>query len=364
MRTAHITMLILITLFSRIAYAQEPIDGEKKIEHPDFAIVVIPGNKSQEPNLSDSVIELLIAKFAGANLGLNFAGQEIFGIKNNEEIRQCFATEGCVRNVCVTKQMGRMLYGTIVKEKGKLAVQKAKGKKKVKGAKTTKPKARLSIDLTLFDAINNRIEMTWVCKSCASEEVYDKTVPEIADATVAILRKTPMIWAERMPSLRADEAFLGLQPQELEVIPPPPAPVEEEVGEEVRPEELKPVAEVVKTAEPKIKKGLDWHAWSGIALMSLGAGMVGTGGYFGVSANTSRANYEGTNIQRQAVSFRDESQSSAAMANTMFIYGGGALATGATLFLLDHFEIIHKNPKSPQAIIIPNPSGVSLNLYF
>ncbi|MDD3887286.1 MAG: hypothetical protein PHN19_00735 [Patescibacteria group bacterium] len=362
---SHITKLFLLSsvFIASSVYAEEP---EKVPSHPDFSIVLLAGN-GQKADLPDAAIEILIAKFAGSSLNLSLAGKEIFGVMSDEEIRTCFATDGCVRNVCITKQMGRMLYGTIIQEKGKAVKSKQEGKKPKKKVKSAKPAKKsttlLSIELTLFDAINNKIDTSWTCKKCPQEELYEKTIPEIADTAISIMAKNPQIWSERKPSLRADEAALGLQPQEIEVLPPPPVASAEEAKQpevEVRKE---PVVKVEKKIEVK-KPGLDWHSWTGIALMSIGAGMVGTGAYFGVDANNARSNYEATNVQRQAMEYMDQSESSAGKANIMYSAGGAILLTGATIFLLDYFEIIHKSTTAPQALIISQPSGLVLNLSF
>jgi len=367
MKTSHI-LFLTIFFMSASVFAEEPEKVEEKVQtHPDFSIVLLAG-KGQKADLPDAAIEILIAKFAGSSLNLSLAGKEIFGVMSDEEIRTCFATDGCVRNVCITKQMGRMLYGTIIQEKGKAVKPKQEGKKAKKKAKSAKSAAKksttlLSIELTLFDAINNKIDTSWTCKKCPQEELYEKTIPEIADTAISIMAKNPQIWSERKPSLRADEAALGLQPQEIEVLPPPPVASAEEAKQpevEVRKE---PVVKVEKKIEVK-KPGLDWHSWTGIALMSIGAGMVGTGAYFGVDANNARSNYEATNVQRQAMEYMDQSESSAGKANIMYSAGGAILLTGATIFLLDYFEIIHKSTTAPQALIIPQPSGLVLNLSF
>lgn len=316
------------------------------------SVIIIP-EQDQSDGLQSGAIEVLISKFA-ESLNLIVAGKEIFELVDNEVIRLCFETPGCIQQKASQLMISRILYGTI----SKMQVPLIKGRKILKGKK----QVVLSINLHLYNALTEAIEKSWKLDRRSEEELYDSDLPSIAEEVIVLIKTNPNNWDRTIPPELA-QLSEDLPKDQPEIKPEKPKDKSQpdQTPDQTIEEHVPPL--VPNVNQEILPQKFDYTFWGSVGLVGLGAGLLATGMFFGIESDDAYADYEKTNIQLIAKAYKEESESAASKANVMFATGSMILISGATVFILDYFGILDTK-KPSQAVIVPQDGKIALHLSF
>lgn len=292
-----------------------------------IAVVIAPEN-DKDNDVAEEATEIIHYKLSTESL-IYALKKEMFEPEDNTKIRECFSTRDCVFQRGQVNTVARVLYGTVSK-----TVTEAKDKKKSK-------KKFYTSKLTLLDVIHKQQEKTWECQQRQS---YEDFFQGVAAEIITIVKKTQIKWPEIKPAKTE-------QPVSVKADPTKDLAVKQVKHE--------------KTQEDAKFEKAQWPILTSIVLMGAGTSIVAGGvAYFGSKSDADRTNYDATDVQREAAQFRSESESAAKSANLSLAIGSSVFATGAAIFILDHFHVFDKKQKAPQATIIPIGASVALLISF
>lgn len=333
MKISHILKIALVVTLLLMTL---PVNAQEVLGEYQLAVVIIPA-KGQEVGIEQYARDILVTTVASdLNQDPSTIGNTLFTRKLIEEIRECFKSTECVCTEAIEQVAYRVLYGTIGKYKIK---EKSRDGKIKKG----KEKTVFTIKLVFLDVNNNKIIETFACKKC-SKETLSKQLETIGHAVSENIRKNPVQLAP--DTSLTDLATLATTKQPAAN---PPIPKRSD----------KP------NFKPLDTDNQNWQLLGSIALIGISVGMLSTGGYFGIQAQTAQSDYNNTNIQKEAFAFYNQYQTASNRANILFATGGALAATGVTIFVLDKFGIISLQEKKPlQTIILPGNSSVDLHFSF
>ncbi|MFA6296253.1 MAG: hypothetical protein WC663_02795 [Patescibacteria group bacterium] len=341
MRILNFLVFCGVACFSSTAYTQEESESKS-----DIAIVLM-SEETHDQRMVDDAVEMIIAKFS--NEKIQSSGKEMFGSDSDEQIKTCLKDNSCVQKKAVEKHVSRVFYGTLASDRrveNVVVITPGKRYNKIKDVVPVEKKT-LTIRLTMFDAVNNKVEMSWVSKKIEPSKLASEVLTDIASEAVRIYKASPLTWPEtKKPNTEVKVEIVNVDP-----VSEPAKPVVEEVQE-------KPIV----LLDPEVSN-LDWHFWTSVGGASVGVILISAGSYYGLKSSNASDNYDATNIQTQAESFKDEAESAGSTANIMFASGGVLIAGSAALYVLDQFGILDAN-ESPQAVFVPKDGMFCLNLSF
>lgn len=309
-------LILMLVVYPYLTFAQEiALIEQEEITIPnqaqngkDISVVILNAKDAKIAQISD----VLLFELAGYK-DTTIAGPETFA--NEKKAKACLKIKDCIRKHAADLKFKWVMYGTASQKKNKPNV--------------------ISLSLTLQNVKDGTIAQEW------QEEYQSDSLGTVTKKISNDIRKIMKPQPEEMPPELAaltteEEQFVG-----------PPEPSDLNIQN--------------LTVIPPTKLDFNWSPWVGATLVGIGIGLAAGGTYYGIQYNVAQSNYQSTNIQREAYQYHADSQSSARTANILFATGGAAFAAGATVFILDQFDIFHK---TPQTIIVPNPSGATLNLSF
>lgn len=339
MRIVNFLLLCGVLLSSSTAYS---------LEKTDISIVLMSQN-AEDQEVSDNAQEFVISKFSAEQI--KSSGKEMFGFDSDDQIRQCLSDSACVQKKASERQIARVFYGLITRNSNADS-----GDKKIK-----KPKSianTLDIRLTMHNVLENRDEMTWVNKKIDPAKLTSEVLPDIATEAISLYKQNPQKWDEKEPIFDPMLAKIG-QPETTNQ--PKPVVANESV-EKHEAQNNPDTVQGVNLPDPNTS-GLDWHFWTSISGASVGVILISAGGYYGIKSSTASDNYDATNIQTQAKSFKEEAESAGTTANIMFATGGALIAGSAVFYVLDQFGVLDSQP-TPQVVFMPQNGAYCLNFSF
>ncbi len=228
-----------------------------------------------------------------------------------------------------------------------------------------------SVDIDWYVEMNKKISAILENHHCTWE---DLTSFHRIESKIDLGCTDPAMDIELMP-------LIGLDGNEMDNVPIEAAPLEVQEREaedrlmdaveteaEMLPDmvSIEPPILTAPPVDPKPPNKTRWLMWSGVATSTIGLGLMGSGGYFGIQANTAASSARNATIQTDVSAYNREATGNASNANLMLGIGGVITAAGIGLVVLDFAVLQPSTEKKPKTTVSVGaaPGSASLTVRF